>query len=86
MPLGVPIVMQYVLLAEHAAEICPTSNGKMREVLKKSGGEVPGVAKKHGVKILAGPFVSEQWNKVRIIPVQTLEAGMKELDHMPPLF
>ena len=104
--------MEYVLLAEHSAEVCPTSNAKIREALAKAGPEVPALAKKLGVKILSGPWVSRehllilaveaergealdrfihestlaQWNKVRVVPVKSLEAGMKETNETPPLF
>jgi len=104
--------MHYVLLAEHDAQVCPTGNARTREAMVKGAGEIPSLAKKHGVKIVAGPFVNrehlmvtvvecerseqldkfifdsrlEQWNSVRILPSQTMEAGLKELDQAPTLF
>lgn len=104
--------MLFVLLAEHTAEVCPTANSKTRAALQKSAPEMPKLAQRHGVKIVAGPFVSDehlstlvveaeraealhqfvtesglaQWNKVRIIPSETLEQGMKEIDQQKPIF
>jgi len=104
--------MHYVLLAEHAAQVCPTGNARTREAMMKGAGEIPNLAKKHNVKIVAGPYVNrehlivlvaecdrseqldkfifdsglEQWNSVRILPSQTMEAGMKELATASVLF
>jgi hypothetical protein len=97
--------MHYVLLASHTPDVCPTSNAKMKEMLLKRGPEIPDLARRLGVKIIAGPlvnrehlavvvvetakaetldqFISEsglaQWNRVRVLPSQTLEEGMKEV-------
>jgi hypothetical protein len=97
--------MYYVLLASHTPDVCPTSNAKMKEMLLKRGPEIPDLARRLGVKIIAGPlvnrehlavvvvetakaetldqFISEsglaQWNRVRVLPSQTLEEGMKEV-------
>ena len=104
--------MHYVLLAQHDAAVCPTSNARTRDILLKETPEIPNIAKKNGVKILAGPFVNrehlvvavvecdkpegldrfifesglEQWNSVRILPSQTMEAGLKELSQKAPIF
>ncbi len=104
--------MIYVVLAEHAAHECPTANGRTREVMLKGAPEIPKVAQRLGVKILAGPYVNwehvtvvvaecekaeslfqmiaetglAQWNRVRAIPSQTLEDGIKEIQRSKPLF
>lgn len=44
--------MQFVILAEHAPQMCPTANAKTREMMKKGSKEIPAVAQKLGVKIL----------------------------------
>lgn len=44
--------MQFVLIARHAPEHCPTSNAKIRELMKKGAKEIPSVAKKLGLKII----------------------------------
>ena len=104
--------MLFVLLAEHSAEVCPTANSKTRAALQKGASQIPHLAERHGVKIVAGPFVSHehittlvvetekaeslnqlisesglaQWNKVRVVPSQTLEEGMKDFDKLKPIF
>ncbi len=104
--------MLYVLLAEHSADICPLANAKTREAVRNSSPEIPHLAQRNGVKILAGPFVSNehlstvvveaekgeslhrfimesglaQWNKVRVVPSQTMEEGLKEVERMKPIF
>jgi hypothetical protein len=52
--------MHFVLLAEHNADVCPLSNSKTKELLLSTAGDVPGIADRNGVKLLAGPFVNRQ--------------------------
>jgi hypothetical protein len=44
--------MQFVILARHSPEHCPTSNAKIRQLMKEGAKEIPQVAKKLGVKII----------------------------------
>ena len=44
--------MQYVITAEHPPQLCPSSNGKIREILKQGAQHIPEVAQKHGVQII----------------------------------
>jgi hypothetical protein len=66
--------MQYVLLASHSAEICPTSNGKTREMVNKLSPMIPELARKHGVKIIAGPLVSQEHISTMIVEVEKGES------------
>jgi hypothetical protein len=52
--------MHYVLLASHSAEVCPSSNAKSRALLLEMGPQIPTIAEKKGVKILAGPFINRE--------------------------
>lgn len=44
--------MQFVIIARHAPELCPTSNAKIRQIMKQGAKEIPDVAKRLGVKII----------------------------------
>jgi len=66
--------MHFVLLAEHTAEVCPTSNSKTRDLMIEMGPQVPGIAEKNGVKILAGPFVNREHLVVAIVEADQAEA------------
>jgi len=44
--------MQFVIIARHSPENCPTSNAKIRQLMKEGGAQVPEIAKKLGVKII----------------------------------
>lgn len=44
--------MQFVMVAKHPPNLCPSSNAKIREMLKHGAKELPGVAQKLGVKII----------------------------------
>jgi hypothetical protein len=65
--------MHYVLIASHSAEICPTSNAKTRDMVLQTAGDIPGIAEKAGVKILAGPYVSREHVSVAIVEAKTGE-------------
>ncbi|GAA0409319.1 hypothetical protein [Streptomyces luteireticuli] len=52
--------MLYVLLATHSPEACPTSNSRTKELLLQVAPDIPGIAEKSGVTILAGPFVNRE--------------------------
>ena len=46
--------MHFVVLGSHSAEICPTSNAKSKALPLGIGPQMPAIADKHGVKIVAG--------------------------------
>ena len=59
--------MHFVVLASHSPEICPTSNAKTKELLLELAPQIPGIAKEHGVNIVAGPFVNREHTVVVIV-------------------
>lgn len=59
--------MHYVLLATHNPEICPTSNAKTREMMQSRASEIPALAKRLGVNLVAGPFLSHEHLGVIIV-------------------
>jgi hypothetical protein len=59
--------MHFVLLAEHTAEVCPTSNSKTRDLMTELGPQIPGIAEKAGVKIVAGPYVNREHVTVAVL-------------------
>jgi hypothetical protein len=52
--------MHFVVLGTHTAEVCPTSNAKSKAMILEMGPQIPTVAEKHGVKIVAGPFINRE--------------------------
>ena len=44
--------MQFVMIAEHAPQFCPTANAKTREMMKQGMNEIPAVAQKLGIEIV----------------------------------
>ncbi len=65
--------MHFVLLASHTAEVCPTSNAKTRDLMLQIGPEVPNLAEKAGVNIVAGPFVNREHMVVLIVEADKSE-------------
>lgn len=66
--------MHFVLLASHGPEICPTANAKTREIVVKTTPEIPAMAKRLGVNLVAGPFVSREHLSVVIVEAAKAEA------------
>jgi hypothetical protein len=42
----------FAVIAEHPPELCPTSNGQIREMLKEGAGQIPQLAEQLGVNIV----------------------------------
>lgn len=66
--------MHYVLIASHSAEVCPTSNSKVRERLRMGAPEIPKIAEKNGVRILAGPLVNREHETIIVTESESAEA------------
>ena|SRR5438270_11821097 len=66
--------MHFVLLATHSAEVCPTSNGKIRELLLGIGPQIPSIAEKAGVTIVSGPYVNREHITVAVLEADTADA------------
>jgi hypothetical protein len=60
-------VMHYVIIGEHSAEVCPTSNAKTKALLLEMGPQIPKIAEQNGVTIVAGPFVNREHTTVVIV-------------------
>jgi hypothetical protein len=65
--------MLYVLLAEHSAEVCPTGNAKTKALMLEVGPQIPKLAEKHGISIVAGPFVNHEHIAVMIAETDRAE-------------
>jgi len=59
--------MHYVVLGEHSAEVCPTSNAKTRALMLDIAPQIPKIAEKNNVKIVAGPFVNHEHITVVVV-------------------
>jgi len=77
----------YVIRLSHPPDQCPSSNSKVRELIQKGAPELPKVAERLGVKIVAGPFVlgSEhdgvavvEADRVEMVNDFLLESGMAQ--------
>jgi uncharacterized protein with GYD domain len=66
--------MHFVVLGIHSAEVCPTSNAKTKALLLETGPQIPNLAEKHGVNIVAGPFANREHVVVVIVETDRAEA------------
>jgi len=65
--------VHFVLLGVHNAEVCPTSNATTRDLLLKTAPEVPAIAERTGVKIVAGPYVNREHTTVMVVEADRAE-------------
>lgn len=59
--------MQFVIVATHGPELCPTSNGKIRELMRQSGAEIPELAQRLGVEIITLNFLGPDHEIVAVV-------------------
>jgi hypothetical protein len=54
--------MEFVVIADHAAADCPSSNGKVRKMMKEAVGKLPALAKSLGVEpvYMGAPMVDHK--------------------------
>jgi hypothetical protein len=59
--------MLFVLMAEHTAEVCPLSNATTKDLLLQIAPEIPNIAQRNGVTIVAGPFVNREHLVISVV-------------------
>ncbi|EST34785.1 hypothetical protein [Streptomyces roseochromogenus] len=59
--------MHFVLLATHTPDTCPTANAATRDLMLKTAPDLPNLAQKAGVDIVAGPFVNREHTVVAVV-------------------
>jgi uncharacterized protein with GYD domain len=65
--------VHFVLLGVHNAEVCPTSNATTRDLLLRTAPEVPAIAERTGVRIVAGPYVNREHTTVVVVEAERAE-------------
>ncbi|MFI7018716.1 hypothetical protein [Streptomyces sp. NPDC050164] len=65
--------MHFVLIATHTPEVCPTSNATTRDLMLQSAPDIPNLAQKAGVEIVAGPFVNREHTIVVVVQSDKVE-------------
>ncbi|MBI2819176.1 MAG: hypothetical protein HYX73_04285 [Acidobacteria bacterium] len=65
--------MQFVIIARHTPELCPTSNGKIRQLMKQGSKEIPDVAKKLGVKIISMNVFGPEHEVLAVVEADGIE-------------
>jgi hypothetical protein len=65
--------VHFVLLGVHSAEVCPTSNATTRQLLLEIGPEIPTIAQRTGVNIVAGPYVNREHITVAVVEAEKAE-------------
>jgi hypothetical protein len=66
--------MHYVILGEHSAEVCPSSNAATRALLLEMAPQIPAIAEKNGVNMIAGPFINREHSTVVIVEAEKPES------------
>ena len=66
--------MQFVVIAEHAPELCPISNGKVRDMARQMAAEMPNLAKKLGVNIVTTNVLGPDHLIYTVVEADNIEA------------
>lgn len=66
--------MQFVMIAKHAPELCPTSNAKIRQLMKQGAKEMPDLAKRLGVKIITLNVYGPEHEILAVVEANDIEA------------
>lgn len=66
--------MQFVVLADHSPDMCPTSNAKIREMMKQGAKEIPNVASKLGVKVISINVFGPEHRLMALLEANDIEA------------
>jgi hypothetical protein len=65
----------FVIRSVHSSDQCPTANSKVRELVQKMGPEMPAVADRLGIKMLAGPYVlGAEHETIAVVEADRVEA------------
>ncbi|CAM5741050.1 hypothetical protein SAFG77S_01751 [Streptomyces afghaniensis] len=65
--------MHFVLIATHTPEVCPTSHATTRDLMLQTAPDIPNLAQKAGVEIVAGPFVNREHTIVVVVQSDKVE-------------
>jgi len=65
---------QFVLVMTHTPDQCPSANSTIRKLVINMSAELPKMARKLGVKFLAGPTVSNEHRGFAFVEAEKVEA------------
>jgi hypothetical protein len=65
--------MQFVIVAEHSPESCPTSNKQIRDLMREGAKQIPDLAKKLGVEIITLRVLGPDHQVIAIVEAADIE-------------
>ncbi len=66
--------MQFVIVAEHSPESCPTSNKQIRDLMREGAKQIPDLAKKLGVEIITLRVLGPDHQFIGVVEAADIEA------------
>jgi len=66
--------MQFVMIAQHSPELCPTSNAKIRQIMRQGAKALPDVARKLGVQIVTLNVFGPDHIVLAVVEAKEIEA------------
>ena len=66
--------MQFVVTARHSPEHCPSSNAKIRQLMKESAKQNPELAKKLGLRIITISILPTDHETLAVVEADRIEA------------
>lgn len=66
--------MQFVIMADHTPDLCPTSNAKIRQLMKDGAKELPGLATQLGVRLITLNVFGPDHRTLAVVEAADIEA------------
>jgi hypothetical protein len=66
--------MQFVIVAEHSPESCPTGNKKIRDLMRDGAKQMPDLAKKLGIEIITLRVLGPDHQFIGVVEANDIEA------------
>ena len=66
--------MQFVVVAEHAPESCPTSNGQIRELMREGRQQIPDLAKDLGIEVITLRVLGPDHQLIAVVEAADIQA------------
>ncbi len=66
--------MQFVIIAEHAPDLCPSSNSKTREMMRQGAAEFSKIAERLGVRIVTTNVIGPAHKVISVVEAADIDA------------
>ena len=66
--------MQFVIVAEHPPQLCPSGNAQIRAIMKQGAQQIPALAQSLGIKIITMNVYGPEHVVIAVVEANDIEA------------